>query len=59
MQFEFGKAPMIYVENVPAYKAGEWPGLVSCKFGPTRKVIRPRTEGIIFNGKLSTINNSI
>lgn len=51
MQFEFPKAPMNYVEGVAAYKAGEWPGLSSCKFGPTRKVIRPKTEGIIFNGK--------
>lgn len=51
MQFEFGKAPMHYVEGIPAYKAGEWEGKASCKFGPTRKVIRTKSEGIIFNGK--------
>jgi hypothetical protein len=51
MIFEFSKAPMHYVDGSPAFKAGEWPGKLSCKFGPTRKVIRPKTEGIIFNGK--------
>ena len=51
MIFEFSKAPMHYVDGIAAFKAGEWPGKLSCKFGPTRKVIRPKTEGIIFNGK--------
>lgn len=50
MIFEYKKAPMTYFDDIPAYKAGEWPGKKSCKFGPTRKVIRPMTEGIIFNG---------
>ncbi len=50
MIFEYRIAPMHYVEGIPAYKAGEWEGKLSCKFGPTRKVIRPLTEGIIFNG---------
>lgn len=50
MIFEYRTAPMHYVEDTPAYKAGEWPGLKSNKFGPTRKVIMPITQGIIFNG---------
>ncbi len=53
MQFEYTKAPMHYVDRIPAYKAGEWAGVASCKFGPTRRTIRPSTEGIIFNGKNS------
>ncbi len=51
MIFEVRTAPMQYIENVPAYKAGEWEGLKSCKFRGTRRMIRPLTEGIIFNGK--------
>jgi hypothetical protein len=50
MIFETRTAPMHYVENLPAYKAGEWEGLKSCKFRATRRMIRPLTEGIIFNG---------
>jgi hypothetical protein len=50
MIFEVRNAPMHYVENIPAHKAGEWEGLKSCKFRGTRKMIRPLTEGIIFNG---------
>jgi hypothetical protein len=49
MIFEQLKAPMHYIEEIPAYKAGEWAGKLSCKFGPTRKCIMPKTEGIIFN----------
>ena len=51
MIFEYGKAPMHCVDGIPANKAGEWAGKLSCKFGATRKAIRPKTEGIIFNGK--------
>jgi hypothetical protein len=51
MIFEYRNGPMYYVDGTPAYKAGEWEGKMSCKFGPTRKIIRPLTEGIIFNGK--------
>lgn len=50
MIFEIKKAPMHYIEGIPAYKAGEWEGKKSCKFGATRVCIRPLTEGIIFNG---------
>ena len=52
MIFEFPKAPMQYQEGIPAYKAGEWEGIKSCKFMPTRKIIRPITHGIIFGGIL-------
>ncbi len=52
MIFEYKQAPMVYVDNIPAYKAGEWPGKLSCKFGPTRRVIRPITQGIVFKGKI-------
>ena len=50
MIFEYRNGPMYYVNGVPAYKAGEWAGKMSCKFAPTRKIITPLTEGIIFNG---------
>lgn len=56
MIFEYGKAPMHYVDGIPAFKHGEWPGKTSCKFTATRRVIRPLTDGIIFNGKLLISN---
>lgn len=52
LNLQYFEAPMVYVEGTPAYKAGEWPGLKSCKFGPTRKIIRPETQNIIGNGKI-------
>lgn len=52
MIIEVRKSPMTYYDGVPAHKAGEWPGRMPCKFMPTRKSIRPLTEGIIFNGKI-------
>ena len=51
MEIEYGKAPMHYIDGVPAYKAGEWPGLKSCKFRSYKRVIRPKEQGIFFNGK--------
>lgn len=51
MEFKYGKAPMYYIDGVPGYKAGEWPGIKSCKFGNTRRIIRPVDQGIIFNEK--------
>lgn len=50
MIFEFANAPMKYFDGVPAYKAGEWEGVKSCKFMPTRKIINPISRGIIFSG---------
>lgn len=52
MIIEYKEAPMHYIDGIPAYKAGEWPGKQSCKFTATRRVIRPVSDGIIFNGNL-------
>ena len=41
MEFKILNAPMYYIEGVPAYKTGEWMGHKGCKFGPTRKIVRP------------------
>ena len=41
MQISYLDAPMYYIDNTPAYKTGEWYGHKGCKFGPTRKIIRP------------------
>ena len=49
MEFNYGKAPVYYIDGVPGYKAGEWPGIKSCKFRNTRRVIQPKCQGIIFN----------
>lgn len=53
MQIEYGQAPLTYIDGVPTHKAGEWPGIKSCKFHSYKRVIRPVSQGIIFNG----INN--
>lgn len=49
MQFEYGKAPLRYIDGIPANKAGEWPGITSCKFYSYKRVIRPKESGILFN----------
>ena len=49
MQFEYGTAPIKYIDNVPSHLAGEWPGIKSCKFHSYKKVIRPRDCGVIFS----------
>lgn len=52
MQFIYGDAPLKYnSEGIPTHKAGEWPGLLSCKFHSYKKVIHPVNSGIIFNEK--------
>ena len=51
MIFEYSTAPMHLVDGIPANKYGEWPGKTSCKFSQTRRVIIPKSDGIIFNGK--------
>lgn len=51
MNFQFPKAPMNYIDGIPAHKAGEWEGIKSCKFMPTRKIIKPVSYGIIFTSK--------
>ena len=49
MQFVYGKAPLNYIGDVPAHKAGEWPGIKPCRFHSYKRVIRPVNCGIIFN----------
>ncbi len=51
MIMQFHKAPMHYVDGEAAYKSGEWAGLKSCKFGPTRRVIRAVSKESIFDSK--------
>ena len=31
-EYSYGIAPVYKIDNVPAYKAGEWPGIKSNKF---------------------------
>ena len=40
---------MKYINDIPAHKAGEWPGIKSCKFHSYKRVIRPVDCGVIFN----------
>ena len=58
MQFQYGKAPLNYINGIPAHKAGEWPGIHSCKFENTRRMIHPKPHGIIFNGNSLLITNT-
>ena len=51
MQLHYGKAPINYIDGVPAHLAGEWPGLKSSKFHSYRKIIYPISQGVIFNEK--------
>ena len=47
----YPKAPDYYIDGIPAYKAGEWPGIKSNKFENTRKIIHPSSSEIFFKGK--------
>lgn len=49
-EYIYRQAPVYLIDGVPGYKAGEWPGLKSNKFENTRRIIHPKTTGIIFNG---------
>ena len=51
MKFEYGQAPIKYTNGVPSHLAGEWPGIISCKFHSYKRVIHPVNSGIIFNEK--------
>ena len=51
MEFIYGIAPIKYINDIPAHKAGEWPGIKSCKFHSYKRVIRPVDCGVIFNEK--------
>ena len=46
-----GKAPVYKIDNIPAYKAGEWPGIKSNKFENTRRIISAVEKGIFFSEK--------
>lgn len=51
MQLGYFKAPMYYMDGIPAYLTGEWSGQKGCKFGPTRRIVRPITnENPILSG---------
>lgn len=51
MEFKYPDAPMKYIEDIPAYKYGEWEGIKGCKFHPTRKIIHPVDHGIFIGCK--------
>ena len=51
MEFIYGTAPIKYINDIPAHKAGEWPGIKPCKFHSYKMVIRPVDCGVIFNEK--------
>ncbi len=51
MIMQFQKAPMHYIDGEAAYKSGEWGGLKSCKFGPTRRIIRAVSKESIIDSK--------
>ena len=48
-EYIYGIAPVYKIDNVPAYKAGEWPGIKSNKFDNTRRIIRAVEKGIFFS----------
>ena len=48
-EYVYGTAPVYKIDNIPAYKAGEWPGLKSNKFDNTRRIIRAVERGIFFS----------
>ena len=48
-EYSYGIAPVYKIDDVPAYKAGEWPGIKSNKFENTRRIIRAVEKGIFFS----------
>ncbi len=48
-EYRYRVAPVYKVNNIPAYKAGEWPGIKSNKFDNTRRIIRAVERGIFFS----------
>ena len=50
-EYIYGKAPVYRIDNIPAYKSGEWPGIKSNKFDNTRRIIRAVELGIFFSEK--------
>ena len=51
MILQFEKAPLHLLDGVPAFKAGEWPGIKSNHFTPTRRIIRPINKETVFTSK--------
>ena len=51
MIFDYPKAPVRCIDGVSAHKAGEWEGLKSSKFMPTRRNIQPKNHKMFFAGK--------
>ena len=45
-EYSYGIAPVYKIDDVPAYKAGEWPGIKSNKVENTRRIIRAVEKGI-------------
>jgi hypothetical protein len=50
-EYIYGNAPVYKINDIPAYKAGEWPGIKSNKFDNTRRIIRAVERGIFFSEK--------
>ena len=48
-EYVYGIAPVYKIDDIPAYKAGEWPGIKSNKFDNTRRIIRAVERGIFFS----------
>lgn len=51
MILQYEKAPLYMMDSIPAYKAGEWPGVKSNHFTPTRRIIRALNKETVFNSK--------
>ena len=58
-QYIYPKAPVYYIDGIPAYKAGEWPGIKSNKFNNTKLMIRPVTHDLFRNCKKKNLINYI
>ena len=54
-QYIYPKAPIYYIDEIPAYKAGEWPGIKSNKFENTRFMIHPVSHELFNPSKIYKI----
>lgn len=52
MNMTYGCSPVRLIEGIPAFKAGEWPGIKSNRFGLTKRVIRPEKRNPMFDGNI-------
>jgi hypothetical protein len=55
MELEYFPQKQLLIDGIPAYNYGEWPGIKSCKWKESLRVLRPKTEEKIFDGKLILI----